>query len=124
MPTTLLLSCTKTKAPGEHPVPAGERYAKSRMFRAAIELAQYRGWEVLVLSARFGWVTLGQKITPYDQYMGKVYNGLFPLGSGYYFGGQRYFKNAPTVYKPLVPLGRSCGDQYSALLTLLKEEQK
>jgi hypothetical protein len=98
----ILLACCKSKL--TYPAPARELYA-GQLFRAGLRYAVHVGAPVLILSAKYGWITLDTVIEPYNETIPyhKPYQGYFPAGNGFYVGGQQYFANAPSRYQPLVP---------------------
>lgn len=59
-----LISCTKSKTP--YPAPARILYSKSALFRKALAYAESRTDRVFILSAKYGLVTLDQRLEPYE----------------------------------------------------------
>lgn len=60
-----LLSCTKSKTP--YPAPAPELYSASALFRKALAYVTPYADDVYVLSAKYGLVSLDQRLEPYEQ---------------------------------------------------------
>lgn len=103
MPNDLiLLACSKKKL--SHAAPARELYI-GQLFRCALRYVDSTGRPALILSAKYGWITLDTVVEPYDVSIPyhKPYTGQFPKGSGHYIGGQNYFAFAPPRFAPLVP---------------------
>lgn len=98
--TLLLLSCCKRKKRGKHP--AGKLY-KGAVFTLSMKLARQQGWDVMILSAKYGFVSEHQVISSYDKFMEKVYDGDWPSGKGYFIGGRNYFSNVPKRFKRIIP---------------------
>lgn len=115
----LLLACSQTKNIANALLPAKERYTGS-LFRVGITLAEERNLDVLILSAKYGFITPETLIPYYDHRLEAQYAGAFPEGEGFYLGGSDYFGNAPDRFKPLVA-GAGIGDLVSAAQRLLKD---
>jgi hypothetical protein len=104
----LLLACSATKL--SVPAPAYQIY-QGAIFRKGLDWAQREGLWVMILSAKYGLINWDYPVSPYDQLMDGNYRGPWPKDaagndlSGYYLGGARYFKHAPSRLKPLVPSG-------------------
>ena len=115
----LLLACSGSKNETLNILPASERYQGS-LFRTGMTVAEQKGFSVLILSAKFGFISPETKIPYYNERFKTTYNGEWPEGEGFYLGGVDYFKNAPERFKPLVaPAG--IGDMTRAAQKLLNE---
>lgn len=115
------MACSKRKRPAR--CAASEMY-QGAAFRKGWELAQRNGWQVYILSAKYGWLDPSEVIEPYEQKRATVYReGLWPPNSGFYLGGRLYFGAAPERFKPLVPPAQM-GYQLSALCRLLAGEDR
>ena len=116
----LLLACSSSKKKDPGDLPAYLRYTGS-LFRAGLTLSEEKGWEVLILSAKFGFVRKEALLPYYDNKFKKAYNGLWPDGEGAYLGGPLYFSNAPSSFKPLVPNGLPIGEMVKQTQLLLED---
>lgn len=96
----LLISCTVRKS--TEAGTAKEVY-RGALFKKALVLAASQGFECLILSAKHGWITPETLITPYDTKFLTPYEGPWPSGSGYFLGGDLYFKHVPKRFKRLIP---------------------
>lgn len=106
--TILYLACSssKTTSNPEVTLKAKELYC-GILFNAGMDLAAKLGWDVIILSAKYGFIVPDDPITPYDQKFSKPYSGGWPAESpSYFLGGPLYFKNAPGWMEPLVPAAR------------------
>lgn len=115
----LLLACSSDKDLTPEPMPASDRYTGS-LFRVGLTIAEEKGWHVLILSAKFGFIEKTTLIPYYNQRLQKAYQGDYPDGSGFYLGGIDYFGNAPERFKPLVEPA-SIGKMVQASQFLLKD---
>lgn len=101
----LLLACSAKKRDADEWA-AIELY-RGTLFRAGRQWAEENGYNILILSALYGWVSPEVVIKPYDKRRKmsdpppdwRVVAGR----SGFYLGGQAYFRTAPASFKPLVP---------------------
>jgi len=69
-PLVALLSCTKSKTP--YPAPARELYSASALFRRALAYVTPYADDLYVLSAKYGLVSLDQRLEPYEQTLKKM----------------------------------------------------
>lgn len=120
---TLLLSCSNKKLDTSVPVRADDLY-QGQMFKFGLKYADTFGYRVLILSAKLGWLERGSLIETYDHRFNKPYQGAFPEGEGFYFGGRPYFKNAPARFKPLVVGARGYGDMLGLICAKQREADK
>jgi hypothetical protein len=117
----LLMACSKAKL--KEPAEAWRMY-RGAIFRKGWALAERNGWQVYILSAKYGWLAPSDVIEPYEQKRTSVYrDGVWPPGSGFYLGGRLYFGAAPERFKPLVP-ALQMGYQLQALCRLLAGEDR
>lgn len=98
----LILACSARKMSCD--ARAMDMY-QGAIFRKGIEIAKRQNLHPFILSAKYGLINWDKWIEPYDQKMKGGYRGPWPEGSGYYLGGQLYFKHVPDRFKPLVPSG-------------------
>jgi len=112
---TLLMACSATKK--DVPCEARQIY-QGTMFKRGLLIAEKYGFEVIILSAKHGFIADTEIIEPYNQKLAKPYDGDWPEGSGFYLGGSLYFKNAPERFQPLVPVTKF-GYKLSNLLYVL-----
>lgn len=101
MTVNLLITCMKTKNQGAGT--ARDIYGGSKMFRHLEELASIQGFKVYVRSAWYGFITLDTEIESYDFRAVEKLVGDYPQGSGYWFGAEDYFSDAPVQYERLLP---------------------
>jgi hypothetical protein len=115
----LLLACSAAKQRHLKKGQARDIYVGT-LFQAGMTWAEENDVEVLILSAKYGWITPETIIETYNQ---RRKNSdaipLWPAGSGYYLGGTAYFGRAPERFKSLVPFG-PLGEMVRATLALLK----
>lgn len=102
----LLLACSALKSRNLVTGPASSIYIGT-MVVGGLRWAKENGYEVLILSAKYGWITPDTIIETYNLKLKKKFQGPWPDGEGHYLGGQLYFGNAPSRFTPLVT--GSCG---------------
>lgn len=73
------------------------------IFKFGRQYAETNNYEIVILSALHGFLKPETVIEPYNVKMKKPYVGPWPVGEGFYVGGQLYFANAPQRFQPLVP---------------------
>lgn len=114
----LLIACSahKNRLLGEGP--AKEMYAGT-LFALAMLYAAENNLQVLILSAKYGFISPDTVIKRYDTKFTKAYSGPWPEGEGWYVGGSLYFANAPSRFKPLLPTDLKYGERTSYLKGLL-----
>lgn len=96
------------------------------IFRAGRQWAHENGYDIMILSALYGWVSPGCTIKPYDKRRKmsdpppdwRVVHGRH----GFYLGGMAYFRTAPPEFKPLVPR-LPMGKMVQAAIALLKDKK-
>jgi len=115
----LLLACSGRKSKDPNPLPAKDRY-QGVLVRTGLTLAEQEGYDVHILSAKFGFVRPDTPIPYYDQRMAAPYTGEWPKGKGFYLGGKDYFGKCPTRFKPLVE-GAGIGILAKAAQKLIKD---
>jgi len=119
--TILLLPCSASKKKDEGLLPAEHRYTGS-LFRVGMTLAEEKGFEVIILSAKFGFIAPSTPIPFYNDKLKRPYSGNdWPDGSGFFLGGSSYFQNAPSRFQSLVEMGLPMGEMVSAAQKLLKD---
>ena len=82
----LLLSCSARKAVVKK-APAGEMYTGA-LFIAGMKWAKENRFRVLILSAKYGWLTPETVIETYNTKRTTPYEGTWPAGEGFYLGLQ------------------------------------
>lgn len=100
----LYIACSFSKKPVLQ-AKALDLYAGA-LFNAGKDVADLFGWQIVILSAKYGFIDPDKVIETYDLRMKKPYEGEWPMEPGWYLGGPNYFRNAPTHIKPLVPAAR------------------
>jgi hypothetical protein len=100
MKPNLLITCPKTKIEGST---AREIYSGSKMFRHLDELAAIQGFTLWIRSAVYGFILPETQIEIYDHRAQNRLLGEYPEGSGYWFGSDDYFSDAPDQYQRLLP---------------------
>jgi len=118
----LLLACSAHKHRHLLEAPAKEIYVGT-LFRAGMQWAMENNYQVLILSAKYGWITPDTVIQSYNQKRTSSKVEYWPQGEGFYLGGSLYFGEAPESFKPLVP-ANSVGLMTSAVLKLLQDRSK
>ena len=118
----LLIACSAKKWPlrPRVRVPARNLYAGT-LTRLALELAAVKGWEPLILSAKYGIIKPTERIEWYDQKLTEPYDGPWPEGSGWFVGSRLYFGKAPERFQRLLPPGLMIGQQLKYLKDLIRE---
>lgn len=121
MTRTLLLACSSAKNAELVRGPASEVYA-GRLFRLGLTYAERVGMPVLILSAKYGFITPETIIEPYDDFMRRTYQGPWPdLPEAVYLGGSKYFGKAPKHFTSLVFNDRGYEDMVYHVRELLKK---
>lgn len=118
MGTLLLLACSKAKLKVEQ-IEAHRLYT-GNLFKAGYSYGVKMGYDILILSAKYGFIKPGRIIAPYDERFSEVYTGSWPDGKGYYVGGPLYFGNAPRRFEPLVKDERGIGGMVSQLQMMIR----
>ena len=96
----IILACSAKKL--DHAARAVDIYQGS-IFKFGLQYANTNRYDVVILSALHGFLQPGTVIEPYNVKMKKPYVGPWPVGEGFYVGGQLYFAKAPPRFQPLVP---------------------
>lgn len=110
----IILACSARKLAS--PAKAVDIY-QGAIFKFGRQYAERNGYEIVILSALHGFLKPDTVIEPYNVKMKKPYVGPWPVGEGFYVGGQLYFANAPKRFQPLVPPAKM-GFMLSALKKL------
>lgn len=116
----LLVACSAKKVSARYPLPARRRYAGG-LLKLALKLGRSYGLKVLILSAKFGFVSPETPLPDYDQKRTEPYAGPWPKGRGYYVGSDVYFGKAPRRFRRLLPRGLGIGRQLACLKRLIAE---
>lgn len=119
----LILACSKKKLATTKPIPAKDLY-QGAVFNYGQQYAAKKGWDVYILSAKYGLIQQETLIEPYNDKLKTTYDGPWSLcdGDGYYLGGSLYFGKAPQRIQPLLPVGMSHGQMVSALAQLIARD--
>ena len=130
MNNRLFISCCGNKL--DHAAPAIDLY-QARQFKLAQQLLQ-QGWEVTIISAKYGLVDAAQVIDTYEQKMTpkrsdeilcRAFREDISDTNNYVFGGELYRriirKMDPSVHE-LVGANRGNADHYSAFAALTGEQ--
>lgn len=98
----LILGCTKNKRSisGQ----AKDVY-EGRVFQLGIKYAEKVGWNPMVLSAKYGIISVNTIIESYDQKLRGPYLGDWPSEEGVWLGSKIYFGKAPSHIKRWLPIG-------------------
>lgn len=119
---TLLLACSAKKNRYLVRAPASCLYTGT-LFRLGMKWAEQNGYNVLILSAKYGWVQPEQIIDTYDQKLTTPFIGPWPETGGFYLGGRMYFSQAPARFQPLTP-GDKIGIMAKRVKQLVSASQK
>lgn len=121
----LLLSCTKKKNWNLGTGPASKIYLGD-LFYLGLHYAKLTQWDVLIFSAKYGWIKPETVISCYDDILTKPHDEPWPEGYGLYLGGQLYFKNCPIRFQALIPKEvrkYGIGQQRNYMIKLIKEQE-
>lgn len=115
----LLFSCSSKKNKLLSKGPAYQIYTGT-LLQFSIKFATLHNLTPLILSAKYGFISITKEIENYDQKLKKPYNDRWPSGSGYFIGSSLYFKNVPDRFQPWLTKKTKIGVQLGILLRLNK----
>lgn len=113
----LVIQCSQLKSNLEKG--AAREIYKGQVVLLGLRFADRWNLEPYILSGKYGIIKPDDVIENYDL-KSPGYDGPWPAEAGYWLGGKKYFKNAPSNLEPLITGHRGYGDMKNWLGEKLK----
>lgn len=120
--TLFLIACSSAKTC--HRIGPAKRIYNGALLHLCLRLARVKGWEPLILSGRYGFITPDTVIETYNHKIYSRFKGKWPAGRGYFLGGKKYFEGCPPSFKSLLDPKLSYGERQREIHKMIRKSKK